>query len=243
MIIIPAIDLKGGKCVRLRQGRMEDETIFSDDPAAVAMQWENLGAELIHVVDLDGAFKKVPQNLSAIERILDKVSVPIQVGGGIRTYDTAKLLLDRGVARIIIGTEAIRNPQLVKELCRVYPGRILLGIDAKNGFVAIEGWVKTTTVTAIDLAKSFEEDGVSAIIFTDIARDGMGTGPNLEQTQNLAESVNIPIIASGGVHTLQDIENLLRISHSGIEGVITGRAIYTGSLNLEQAIAVAQSQA
>ena len=241
MIVIPAIDLKGGKCVRLRQGRMDDETIFSDNPGATAKKWQDVGAELVHVVDLDGAFEKTPKNLPAIERILECVSVPIQVGGGIRTYETAQILLDRGVSRVIIGTEAVRNPALVRQLCQAYPGRILVGIDARNGFVAIEGWAETTDVTAVDLAKGFEKEGVAAIIFTDIVRDGMGTGPNIEQTCRLDESIQIPVIASGGVHTINDIKHLIAVSDRGIAGVITGRAIYSDTLDLEEAIRLTKS--
>ena len=241
MIVIPAIDLKGGKCVRLRQGRMDDETIFSDNPGATAQKWQDIGAELIHVVDLDGAFEKTPKNLPAIDQILNSVSIPVQVGGGIRTYETAQTLLDRGVSRVIIGTEAVRNPQLVTQLCKAYPNRIVVGIDAKNGFVAIEGWSETTEVTAIELAKQFEEKGVAAIIFTDIARDGMGTGLNIEQTCRLAESIRIPVIASGGVHTIEDITNLIAVSDRGIAGFITGRAIYSGSLDLEEALRLTKS--
>lgn len=236
MIIIPAVDIKNGKCVRLLQGRMDKETVFSDDPAAMAEKWEKAGAEIIHVVDLDGAFKKSPQNLTSIRNILQRVSADIQVGGGIRNAEIVKMLLDLGVKRVIIGTEAIRNPGLVKAACKAFPGRIVVGIDARNGWVAIEGWTQTTRMKAIDLAKQFEDTGVAAINFTDIRRDGMQTGPNILETRRMAEAVSIPVVASGGVSTLQDIIDLMPLKDIGVVGVITGRALYSGTLNLEEAI-------
>ncbi|MCP4350342.1 MAG: 1-(5-phosphoribosyl)-5-[(5-phosphoribosylamino)methylideneamino]imidazole-4-carboxamide isomerase [Desulfobacterales bacterium] len=240
MIIIPAVDIKNGKCVRLLQGRMDEETVFSDDPAAMAKKWEDQGAEIIHVVDLDGAFEKSPQNLSSIKKILETVKVPIQVGGGIRNKETVKMFLDIGVSKVIIGTEAIRNPQLVKDACESFPGQIIVGIDARNGMVAIEGWTEVTQVKAADLAKQFEDSGVAAINFTDIHRDGMQSGPNISETRLLAEAVSIPVVASGGVSTVEDIKNLLPLEQSGVVGVITGRALYSGTLSLEQAIAVSR---
>jgi len=236
MIIIPAVDIKKGKCVRLFQGRMDAETVFSDDPAAMAKRWEEEGAKLIHVVDLDGAIEKRPQNLNSIERIINNVEADIQLGGGIRNEKTVKMLLDLGVKRVIIGTEAIQNPKLVKDLCQVFPGRIIVGIDARDGLVAIEGWTKTTQIKAVDLAKRFEDCGVAAINFTDIHRDGMQTGPNIEETRRLAETVSIPVVASGGVSTIEDIKNLMPLKAVGVAAVITGRALYTGSLNLKEAI-------
>lgn len=241
MIIIPAIDIKNGKCVRLLQGRMDQETVFSDDPAAMAKRWVENGAELIHVVDLDGAVQKQPQNIKSIQRIIDSVNVDIQVGGGIRNEEIVKQLVDLGIKRVIIGTEAINNPKLVKNLCKIFPGRIIVGIDARNGLVAIEGWTKTTRVEAVDLAKQFEDCGVTAINFTDIHRDGMQTGPNIEETRRLAQAISIPVVASGGVSTIDDIKNLMPLETVGVIGVITGKALYTGSLKLKEAIEVARN--
>ena len=236
MIIIPAIDLKGGKCVRLLQGRMDAETVFSDEPTVMAQKWQDGGAELIHVVDLDGAVEKGPKNLKAIGDIVNGVSVPIQVGGGIRNMETIDMYLDLGVSRVIIGTEAIRNPQLVMDACRRHPDRIIVGIDARNGKVAIEGWTRDTDTPAVDLAERFEGCGVAAINFTDIHRDGMETGPNLEETQRLAEAVKIPVVASGGIGCLEDVKNLLPLEAFGVVGMITGRALYTGALDLAEAV-------
>ena len=240
MIIIPAVDIKNGRCVRLFQGRMDSETVFSDDPAAMAKRWEEEGAELIHVVDLDGAVGKRPQNTDSIRKILEAVNVPVQVGGGIRNEETIKMYLDFGIGRVIVGTEAIQNPQLVKDACRAFPDQIVVGIDARKGMVAIEGWTKTTEIQAVDLAKQFEDCGVAAIIFTDIHRDGMQTGPNINETRRLAENVSIPVIASGGVSTIEDIINLLPLKEAGVTGVITGRAIYNGTLNLNEAIQISK---
>lgn len=238
MIIIPAIDLKEGKCVRLEQGEMHRDTIFSDNPANQALTWQQAGAELLHLVDLDGAFAGQPKNKSAIEAILSAISIPAQLGGGIRDIATIEAYLSLGLSRVIIGTAAQRNPELVVEACRKFPGQIVVGIDAKNGMVAVQGWAEVTDITAVDLAKKFEGCGVSAIIYTDISRDGMLAGPNIEATQALAEAVAIPVIASGGVSSLKDIENLMAIEHSGVTGVITGKAIYTGAIDLAAAIAL-----
>ena len=240
MIIIPAVDIKNGKCVRLVQGRMEDETVFSNDPAAMARQWADAGAELIHVVDLDGAFEKSPQNLDAVKNIIDTVDTPIQLGGGIRTERTVKTLLDMGVKRVIIGTEAINNPEWVMQICRRFPGQVVIGIDARKGRVAIEGWTETTNTQAVDLAKRFEDCGVAAINFTDIYRDGMQTGPNIVETRRLAEAISIPVVASGGVATITDIKNLLPLEKVGVTGVITGRALYSGTLDFRQALLLVQ---
>ncbi|MGB5156077.1 1-(5-phosphoribosyl)-5-[(5-phosphoribosylamino)methylideneamino] imidazole-4-carboxamide isomerase [Desulfobacterium sp. N47] len=238
MIIIPAVDIKNGKCVRLLQGQKDRETVFSDDPSAMAQKWEKQGAELIHVVDLDGAFEKSPVNLLAIKKILSCAKVDIQVGGGIRNENTAKMFFDIGVKRIVIGTEAHKNPKWVKNICRQYPSRVVVGIDAKNGLVAIEGWTETTGMKAVDLAKNYEDCSVAAINFTDIYRDGMQTGPNIEETRRLAEAVNIPVVASGGVSTIEDIKNLLSIEKFGVTGVITGKAIYSGSLDFREALKI-----
>ena len=241
MMIIPAVDLKNGKCVRLVQGRMEDETVFSNDPAAMARQWADAGAELIHVVDLDGAFEKSPRNLDAVKNIIDTVDTPIQLGGGIRTERTVKTLLDMGVKRVIIGTEAINNPEWVMQISRRFPGQVVVGIDARNGRVAIEGWTETTHTQAVDLAKRFEDCGVAAINFTDIYRDGMQTGPNIAETGRLAEAISIPVVASGGVATIDDIKNLLPLEKVGVTGVITGKALYSGTLDFRQALLLVQS--
>lgn len=236
MIIIPAIDIKNGRCVRLLQGRMDAETVFSDDPSAMGSRWESEGAQIIHVVDLDGAVNKRPSNLAAISAIIARVNVPIQVGGGIRDMETIEMYFDAGVARVVIGTEAVRNPDLVKTACLKFPEQIVVGIDAREGFVAIEGWTESTRMTAVDLAKRFEDCGAAAINFTDIARDGMRTGPNIEETGKLASAINIPVVASGGVSSWTDIESLLPLEPLGVIGVITGRAIYDGSLDLRSAI-------
>ena len=242
MLIIPAVDIKNGKCVRLLQGRLEDETVFSDDPAAMARKWALAGAELIHVIDLDGAFEKSPRNIDAIKNILQSIDTPIQLGGGIRNEQTIRMFLDMGVNRVIIGTEAIRKPELVENMARIYPGQIVVGIDARNGRVAIEGWTETTQIKAIDLAKRFQNCGVSAINFTDIYRDGMQTGPNIEETRRLAEAISIPVVASGGVSNLKDIQNLLPLETCGVTGVITGKALYSGTLDFKEALAMAQTK-
>ncbi len=237
MIIIPAVDIKNGKCVRLLQGRMDQETVFSDDPAAMARRWQEQGAELIHVVDLDGAFEKSPQNLRSIKQILETTNADIQVGGGIRNEETVRMFLNIGVTRVIIGTEAIRNPRMVRDASQAFPGRIVVGIDARDGQVAIEGWAETTQTEAVDLARQFEDCGVAAINFTDIHRDGMQTGPNIEETRKLAEAVSIPVVASGGVSTLEDVRNLMPLEASGVVGIISGRALYSGTLDLREAMA------
>lgn len=240
MIIIPAVDIKNGKCVRLLQGRMEAETIFSDDPAAMAQRWTDEGAERIHLVDLDGAVEKRPHNLKAIEKIVSTVSTPLQLGGGIRDIETIRMYLEMGIQRVIIGTEAIKNPELVQTACEQFPGQIVVGIDAHQGYVAIEGWTETTEVSAVDLAKRFENCGVAAINFTDIQRDGMQSGPNIDETVQLANAVSIPIFASGGVSSIDDIRHLLPHEKVGIAGVITGRALYEGTLSLKEAIQLAK---
>ena len=241
MLVIPAVDIKNGKCVRLIQGRKEDETVFSDDPAAMARKWAQAGAELIHVIDLDGAFEKSPQNLDAIKSILQSIDTPVQLGGGIRDEHTAREFLDMGVQKVIIGTAAIKNPEWVQRTAQRYPGRVVVGIDARNGLVAIEGWTENTQIRAVDLAKVFENCGVAAINFTDIHRDGMQTGPNVEETRRLAEAIDIPVVASGGVATIKDIQNLLPLEAVGVIGVITGKALYSGTLNFAESLVVARS--
>ena len=239
MIIIPAVDIKNGKCVRLLQGRMNDDTVYSDDPAAMAAKWERLGAQIIHVIDLDGAFSKSPQNADLIGHIVQSVKVPLQLGGGIRNEQTVAMYLEMGVRRIIIGTEAIKSPEFVKRICKTHPDQIIVGIDARNGKVAIDGWTQTTQVEAVDLAKAFEDCGVAAINFTDIQRDGMQTGPNLEATRQLAEAISIPVVASGGVSSIQDIKDLLALEKFGVIGVIVGKALYSGELDLKTALKLA----
>jgi phosphoribosylformimino-5-aminoimidazole carboxamide ribotide isomerase len=236
MIIIPAIDIKGGKCVRLLQGRMDAETVFSDDPASMGARWENEGAELIHVVDLDGAVEKRPMNPAVIAGIVKRLHIPVQVGGGIRDIETIRMYFNQGVDRVVIGTEAVRNPRLVKIACNEFPQKIVVGIDARNGCVAIEGWTQDTETSAVELAKRFEDCGVAAINFTDIERDGMRTGPNIKEIEKMARSVSVPIVASGGVSTFEDIKRLLSLEVHGVIGVITGRALYDGSLDLKSAI-------
>jgi phosphoribosylformimino-5-aminoimidazole carboxamide ribotide isomerase len=243
MIIIPAVDIKNGNCVRLLQGRMDDETVYSDDPQAMASKWSRLGAHFIHVIDLDGAFAKSPQNLGSIRKILQSVNVPIQLGGGIRNEETVHMYLEMGVKRVIIGTAAIKKPAFVKKVCKTYPGQIVVGIDARNGKVAIDGWTQTTRIEATELAKEFEDCGVAAINFTDIHRDGMQTGPNLDATLRLAEALSIPVVASGGVSSIEDIKNLLPLETAGVVGVIIGKALYSGKLDLKEAIDLAGQNA
>lgn len=235
MLLIPAIDIKEGKCVRLRQGLMEDSTVFSDSPLAMADKWVELGAKRIHLVDLDGAFAGKPANADVINAIAQKYpDVPIQIGGGIRDEQTIQAYLDAGVQYVIIGTRAANEPEFIGEIASEYGKNLIIGLDAKDGIVAVDGWAKLTDHHVVDLAKRFENDGVQAIIYTDIARDGMMQGVNLEATKALAESVDIPIIASGGVTNMQDLIELQKIEASGISGVITGRAIYEGTLDFAQ---------
>lgn len=241
MIIIPAVDIKAGRCVRLRQGSAADETVYSDHPAEMAAKWASSGAELLHVIDLDGAFEKTLQNLEAIRKILATVSIPVQIGGGIRDEETAAKLIDMGAGRVIIGTEAVERPEFVKTACRDHPGKIVVGIDARQGWVAVDGWTRTTKIRAVELAKLFEDCGVAAINFTDIHRDGTLGGPNIEETARLAESVSIPVVASGGVSSLTDIKNLMQIKHLGVSGVIIGQALYTGAVDIHEALSLVRS--
>lgn len=237
MLIIPAIDLKDGKCVRLKQGRMEESTIFSENPAEMAKKWFNQGARRLHLVDLDGAFAGKPVNDSAIKSIVSELGkkIPIQLGGGIRNLNTVESFLNSGVDSIIIGTAAVTHPEFLKEACYEFPGQIIVGLDAKDGDVAINGWAKLTGHNVIDLAKRFEEYGAESIIYTDIGRDGMLGGVNIDATIKLSESLLVPVVASGGVSSLKDIEALCEVSNIGIRGVITGRAIYEGSLDFKAA--------
>ena len=236
MLIIPAIDLKDGKCVRLRQGRMDDETVFSQDPVAMSERWVEAGARRLHIVDLNGAFKGHPVNMRVIEEIAARhPDVPVQVGGGIRDEDTIQSYLDAGVQYTIIGTKAINAPHFVKDVCLEFPGHIIVGLDAKEGKVAIDGWSKLSNHDVVDMAQHFEQDGVAAIIYTDIGRDGMMSGVNVDSTVALARAVNIPVIASGGITNLDDIRALCAVTEEGITGAITGRAIYEGSLDFTEA--------
>ena len=235
MLLIPAIDLKDGKCVRLRQGRMDDDTVFSDDPAGMAERWIAEGARRLHLVDLNGAFEGKPVNGDAISAIAAAhPGLPIQVGGGIRSADTIESYLAMGVRYCIIGTRAVREPAFVDEMCRRFPGQIIVGIDATGGRVAVEGWAEVSDVYAVDLAHRFEDAGVSAIVYTDISRDGMMQGVNAEATAALADAISIPVIASGGITDLNDIRRLLAVAGQGIVGAITGRAIYEGTLDFSE---------
>ena len=236
MLIIPAIDLKDGQCVRLRQGRMEDSTVFSGDPVDMASRWVDAGARRLHLVDLNGAFAGEPVNgdvVTAIARTYP--DLPIQIGGGIRNAETIEAYLKAGVNYVIIGTKAVKEPEFVTEMCKQFPGHIIVGIDAKQGLVATDGWAEVTEVKATDLAKRFEADGVSAIVYTDIDRDGMMQGVNVEATVNMARASSIPVIASGGITNMDDIVALNAVADQGILGAITGRAIYEGTLDVAEA--------
>ncbi|MCD6581080.1 MAG: 1-(5-phosphoribosyl)-5-[(5-phosphoribosylamino)methylideneamino]imidazole-4-carboxamide isomerase [Desulfuromusa sp.] len=240
MIILPAIDLKEGRCVRLEQGLMDKDTVYNDDPAAQALLWQQQGGEYLHIVDLDGAFAGTPKNKSAIEAIVAAIEIPSELGGGIRDLQTIEAYLDLGINRVILGTIAKEKPELVKEACQLFPGQIVVGIDAKDGLVAVRGWADVTEKKATEMAKEMENFGVEAIIYTDIARDGMMQGPNIEATKTLAESITIPVIASGGLSTLDDIRRLIEIEESGVTGVITGKAIYSGAIDLREAVALSK---
>ncbi|MBS1236242.1 MAG: 1-(5-phosphoribosyl)-5 [Proteobacteria bacterium] len=236
MLVIPAIDLKDGKCVRLRQGRMEDDTVFSNDPIAMAGRWIKEGARRIHIVDLNGAFAGKPVNGEVIEAIARAYpEVPVQVGGGIRDEETIEAYLGAGVRYVILGTKAVNVPHFVSDVCTEFPGHIIVGLDAKDGKVAIDGWSKLSGHDVVDLAKKFQDDGVEAIIYTDIGRDGMLSGVNIEATVRLADAITIPVIASGGITNLDDIRQLCGVAEHGIMGAITGRAIYEGTLDFAQA--------
>ncbi|MCK5680695.1 1-(5-phosphoribosyl)-5-[(5-phosphoribosylamino)methylideneamino]imidazole-4-carboxamide isomerase [bacterium] len=243
MLIIPAIDLKDGNCVRLKQGRMEDDTIFSTDPVEMALDWQNQGARFLHIVDLNGAFAGEPINREIIKKIVTTLDIPCQLGGGIRDLETVKAYLDLGLARVILGTVAVENPDLVRQAAQAFPGQICVGIDARKGMVATRGWADETQVKALELAQKFENCGVAAIIYTDILRDGMQTGVNLEETKTLAEAISIPVIASGGIATINDIKALMPLESSGVNAAITGRALYEGSLKLEIAQKIADGGA
>lgn len=243
MILYPAIDLKDGKCVRLLRGDMGKATEFENAPADQAAIFEQAGFEWLHVVDLNGAFEGKPVNESAVKSILNKVTMPVQLGGGIRNLLMIEAWLGIGISRVILGTIALKQPQLVKEACRLFPGQIAVGIDAKGGRVAVEGWAQISDMMAADLAKKFEDAGVAAIIYTDIARDGAMQGSNVEETIRLAEQISTPVIASGGVSSIADIQQYKAVEQSGIEGVIIGRALYDGAINPKEALACAKGSA
>jgi len=242
MIIIPAIDLKGGQCVRLSQGDMDRATVYSENPAEMAKTWQNMGAKRIHVVDLDGAVSGQPKNRTAIEAIVSAVSVPVQLGGGIRDQETISAYFSCGIDRVILGTAAINDPAFLVESCHAWPKKIIVGIDATDGMVCIKGWTEKTSVSVVDLVKKIEQLPLAAIVFTDIKRDGMLTGPNIESTALLARSTRIPVIASGGVSRIEDIEALLTVEQFGVTGVIVGRAFYTGNLDLRECIKLAEKR-
>lgn len=236
MIIIPAIDLKDGQCVRLRQGQFEDQTVFSDSPVEMAAHWVNQGARRLHMVDLDGAVQGRPVHAEVVAAVCERFpALPVQIGGGIRTLESIEGYVKAGAAYVIIGTQAVRQPEFVTEACQAFPGKIIVGLDAKQGYVATEGWLETSSVKAVELAQRFEGVGVSAIVYTDISRDGMMQGANIEETANLAEQINIPVIVSGGVTDLDDIRRIARRADSGLLGMIAGRALYEKTLDLAKA--------
>ncbi len=234
MIIIPAIDLKDGRCVRLLQGKKEAVTVYSEDPASMAKHWAGMGAELLHVVDLDGAFTGTQKNLDVIMEIRKAIRIPIELGGGIRDIENIEKLINLGIDRVIIGTSAINKPDMVKKACEKFSGKVFVGVDARDGKAAVKGWVEITEWDAVDFAKKMEADGAAGIIYTDIARDGMLSGPNLDAMAKMADAIQIPVIASGGVSTITDINNLMQIKN--LWGVITGKALYEGTLDLKEAI-------
>lgn len=236
MLIIPAIDLKDGQCVRLKQGIMEDSTVFSDDPVAMAAKWVDAGCRRLHLVDLNGAFDGKPVNGGVVNAIAKAYpDLPIQIGGGIRELSTIEAYLDAGVNYLIIGTKAVKQPEFVTEACNAFPGHIIVGLDAKDGLVATDGWAEVSSIKATELAKRFEQDGVNEIVYTDIARDGMMQGVNVEQTLTMANASSIPVIASGGITNMEDIKALAAVADQGISGAITGRAIYEGTLDVAEA--------
>jgi phosphoribosylformimino-5-aminoimidazole carboxamide ribotide isomerase len=238
MIIFPAIDLKDGVCVRLEKGEMGRATVFNDNPASQGMKFESQGFKWIHVVDLNGAFEGKPVNILPVKEIINAVNIPVQLGGGIRDIATIENWLDAGVTRVILGTIALRQPNIAIEACRKFPGKIVVGVDGKGGKVAVEGWAETSEVSVIDLARKFEDAGVSSILYTDVARDGMLQGVDLSGTIALAEAINIPVIASGGVAGIEDIKAIKEVESSGICGVVVGRALYDGRINIEEALKV-----
>ncbi len=238
LILFPAIDLKGGECVRLVHGEMGSATVFNPDPAAQAEAFERQGFEYLHLVDLDGAFAGRPENVGAVEGILDRIALPVQLGGGIRDIRTVDMWLKRGVARVILGTAAVKDPGFVREAARLFPGQVAVGIDARDGLVAVEGWARTVNMTAVDLGRRFEDAGVAAVVMTDIGRDGAMKGLNLAGTVALAEAVHLPVIASGGLASLEDVSRLLEPDCAVLAGAVTGRALYDGRLDPAAALAM-----
>lgn len=236
MILYPAIDLKDGQCVRLLRGEMEAATVFNDDPTAQALSFVEQGAEWLHVVDLNGAFKGRPVNLQAVGDILKSVSIPIQLGGGIRNMDAIDTWLSAGISRIILGTAALTNPQLIREACAAYPGKIVVGLDGRGGKVAVEGWAKQSEISILEMAEMYEDAGVAAIIYTDVGRDGAMEGPDVQGTLALCQAVTVPIIASGGVASMNDLLAMKQLEPVGLSGVIVGRALYDGAINLSDAV-------
>jgi phosphoribosylformimino-5-aminoimidazole carboxamide ribotide isomerase len=241
-MVIPAIDLKASRCVRLRQGKMADETVYSENPADMARTWARMGAERLHVVDLDGAVQGKPVNQEAIGRIVGAVSIPVQLGGGIRDMNHIETYLKAGVTWVILGTAAFKNPAFLSEACREFTGRVILAVDAQRGRAAGEGWTEETRLSALEAAKRFENEGVAAIVYTDIERDGMSVGPNVTATEALAKSVEVPVIASGGISGIHDVVRLLDLEACGVMGMITGRALYEGTLDLREAIRVSEKR-
>lgn len=239
MLVIPAIDIKEGRCVRLLQGQMSQETVYSEAPEEMARQWFEKGAEKLHLVDLDGAVEGTPVNAEVIGNITKSVPIPLELGGGIRNMETVEAYLNLGVHEVILGTAALKHPDFAKLACQRFPGRIILAIDVRKGFVAVEGWTEQTATTPVDLARDYEKAGIAAIIYTDIQRDGMRTGPNIEATRELAQAVDVPVIASGGISDMEDVRHLLPLAEWGVTGMITGKAIYEGTLDLEEAVKVA----
>jgi phosphoribosylformimino-5-aminoimidazole carboxamide ribotide isomerase len=244
MLLIPAIDLKDGRCVRLKQGDLADETVYSENPAEIARQWVDAGAQRLHLVDLNGAVAGKPRNEAAIRAIIEAVGseIPVQLGGGIRSLETIERYLDDGLSWVIIGTAAVKNPGFLHDACGAFPGQVIVGLDARDGKVATDGWSKLTRHDVIDLARKFEGYGIEGIVYTDIGRDGMMSGVNIEATVRLAQAVTVPVIASGGAGSLEDIDRLLAVESEGIEGVILGRALYEGTLDFGAALARATGQ-
>ena len=242
MVIIPAIDLKDGKCVRLAQGDFSRMTVYAENPAEIAVQWQAQGAERIHIVDLDGSLAGSPRNREVILNLVRAVRIPIEVGGGIRDIKTVEFYVSHGIRWVILGTAALKNEVFVKEACQVFRGHVMVGIDAKDGLAAIEGWTEKTSESAVDVARRYEDYGLEAVIYTDIKRDGMETGINIEATRIFAEAIEIPVIASGGVAGIEDIKKVVEIETDGIMGIIVGKALYTGGLYLPEAIMMAKSK-
>lgn len=242
MLVLPAIDLKGGKCVRLYQGEMGTAKVYSDSPEDTARNWESLGARMLHVVDLDGAMAGEPRNLGSISRILQAIKIPIELGGGIRDEKTVEDYLQLGVSKVILGTAAYQNRKMLRRVCDQFPGRIAVGIDARGGFVAVQGWQEVTEMPAMDLARELEDAGVSHIVYTDIARDGALSGPNLGATAQLAQAVSIPVVLSGGMHSHEDLKAAVKLEEKGVKAIILGRSIYEGTIDLARAVKEVQKE-